>query len=229
MLLLWALACGPADGGDRADTDTADTAGTDTADTADTGPCPGGMVHVSDFCIDAFEATVDGDLGDADQIDAWPGTTTTAVARSEQGVLPTVPLSWYQARGACLNAGKHLCTVTEWQAACGEGALPWGDAPPPEEVCAVPAPDGSTAWDALQPTGSLPDCRSPAGVYDQIGNAWEWADPGTLGPDTLPTTAKMGGAYYSGQGNASCAVGPFTDHVPSFAGTIAARCCVAAR
>lgn len=219
QLLLLAACAAPDDTGGGVSAD----------DTGWDGPCPPGTVQVEGFCIDAWEATVTGDLGPDDQLPEWPGTATTAVASSAAGVVPTAPTSWYQARGACLNAGKHLCTVEEWTAACGVAAFPWGDAPMPEEVCAVPAPDGTTAWTELQPTGSLPDCRSPAGVYDQIGNAWEWADPGTLDDAGVPETAKMGGAYYAGQGNAGCLLAPVTEHAPWFAGTIAARCCVEAR
>ncbi len=229
LALLLLLACA-ADDADTAAPDPVDTA--DTADTApDTwaGPCPPDMVQVGAFCIGAYEATLEGALGFTDDGLIWPSSTTTAVATSIAGVIPTVDLSWYQASGACSSAGRHLCTVTEWQAACGASSLPWGEEPAPETVCAIPAPDGTSEWDSLQPTGSLPDCRTPAGVFDQIGNAWEWADPETSGEDGLPLAAKMGGAYYAGQGNATCTVGPFLDHPPDFSGTIATRCCVDAR
>ncbi|MDP2310135.1 MAG: SUMF1/EgtB/PvdO family nonheme iron enzyme [Pseudomonadota bacterium] len=206
-----------------------DSAGDTGEETTWTGPCPPGAVQVDSFCIDAWEATLTGDTGEADQGDTWPETTTSAVAEPEEGVLPTVLLSWYQASAACSNAGKHLCTVLEWQTACGTGPLPWGEEPPAEEVCAIPAQDLTSEWTALQPTGSLPDCRSPEGVFDQIGNAWEWVDPEATGADGLPQAAKMGGAYYAGPGNGNCVVGPFLDHPPSFSGTIAARCCVEAR
>lgn len=214
------------------DTGTADDTGGDSAGPDDTGwegPCPPNTIQVADFCIDAYEPTITGDLGYADQLVEFPGTATTGVASSEAGVLPTEPTSWYQARGACLNAGKHLCTVDEWLTACGEGAFPWGDEPLPQAVCAVPAEDGAPYPDGLQPTGSLPDCRSPSGIFDQIGNAWEWADPGTFDDEGAPLTAKLGGAWYSGQGNTSCRVDYVTEHAPWFEGTIVGRCCVAAR
>ncbi len=223
MTLLLLLACAPTDGETGKPPD-------DTGDTGWTGPCPPEMAQVGDLCIDRYEATLtDDDLGYDDQIGVYPDTETLAVAMSEAGVIPTAPLSWYQARGACLNAGKHLCTVTEWQTACGEASFPWGEEPPAEENCAVPAPDGTTPWTELQPTGSLPECRTPEGVYDQIGNAWEWADPEVLDEAGVPTTAKMGGAFYAGQGNAGCHLEPYRDHAPWFSGTIAARCCLPAR
>jgi formylglycine-generating enzyme required for sulfatase activity len=222
LALLILLACAPPD------------EGVDTADPEDTGaawsgPCPPGTVLLGDFCIDAWEATVTGDAGPEDQGSTWPERASTASAVPLEGVVPTDLLSWYQASAACGNAGKHLCTVTEWQLACGAAVLPWGEQPPAEEVCALPAPDGTTPWIELQPTGSLPACRSPEGVYDQIGNAWEWADPETTDAEGLPHAAKMGGAFYAGAGNGNCVVGPFLDHPPAFSGTIAARCCVDAR
>lgn len=208
--------------------DNADTA--DTADTGWDGPCPPGMALVGDtLCIDVVEASVTGELGTADQGAAFPDGSTTAVAEPVVGVVPTINLTWYQAWAACDNAGKRLCSAEEWQTACADGTLyPWGDSPTPDEVCAVPAADGSGAWDELQPTASLPGCVGPAGVYDQMGNAWEWADGGRE-DDGTPIAAKLGGAYYAGGGNALCVAAPNTEHAPDFEGTIAARCCTDAR
>lgn len=211
------------------DTDAPDSGGETTQDTGWAGRCAPGGVAIDTFCIDVWETTVTGDAGPAEQADTWPDTPTTAVAEPIEGVVPTVLLSWYQASAACANAGKHLCTALEWQTACGATILPWGEEPPAEEVCAIPAPDQTTEWTELQPAGSLPDCRSPEGVYDQIGNAWEWVDPEATGGDGLPLAAKMGGAYYAGAGSGNCVVSPFTEHPPEFSGTIAARCCVDAR
>lgn len=223
--------CGPGADTGAADDASSDTSGT-SGDTGWEGRCPPGAVQVETFCIDTFEAKVEGDLGDLGNLDQgtdWPDGSTTAVATSVQGVEPDVNLSWYQAVAVCENAGKHLCTVAEWQAACGANLYPWGDAPPVDEVCAVPHEDGTTDWEWLVPTGSLPDCRSPAGVYDQLGNAWEWADPETTGDDGRPIAAKLGGAWYAGHGNALCPAAPVTEHPPDFEGTIAARCCRPAR
>ncbi len=231
-MLAWLLlhACAaPDDTGDPHADSGGDSGDSSEEDTGASGPCPPATVQVGDFCVDAWETTVTGERGPHDQGDTWPESATTALAEPIEGVVPSVGVSWYQAVAACANAGKHLCTVAEWQAACGESALPWGTEPPPDEVCALPAPDSTTEWTELQPTGSLPDCRSPAGVFDQIGNAWEWADPQASDDDGLPIAAKVGGAYYAGPGNGSCAVDPFLDHPPAFDGTISARCCVDAR
>lgn len=227
------VACKP-DEGSRwppyvGDQDSAGDTAADTGETGDTGwdgPCPPDMVQVSDvLCVDAVEATITGDLGNADQGAAWPDGSTTATAEAVVGVVPTIHVSWYQAVAACENAGKRLCTVDEWHAACSTGStFPWGEEPVPAEVCAVPTSAGDGAWDELQPTGSLPECVSPLGVFDQMGNAWEWADGG-VDDDGLPVSAKLGGAHYAGGGDALCLAAPNLDHTPGFDGTIAARCC----
>lgn len=195
------------------------------ADTAPESPCDAGMVQVDAFCIDAWEPTITGERGNVDQGAGFPDGSTTALSEALPGVVPTTNVSWYQSWAICDNAGKHLCTVLEWQQACGAAVFPWGDAPEAAEVCAV---EGA-AYTALQPTGSLPDCRGPTGIHDQIGNAWEWADPVTTLDDGTPLTAKLGGAWYAGAGNALCPVPPFSGHPPEFEGTIVGRCCAAAR
>ena len=140
-------------------------------------------------------------------------------------MLPSVNLTWYQAFAVCAQDGRHLCTVDEWQTACGEASYPWGESPEPVEVCAVPNADGSTSWEDTQRAGSLPGCVSPEGVYDQLGNAWEWADPKGTTAEGLPETAKLGGAWYAGAGDARCGLPAHDEHPPSFDGTIGFRCC----
>jgi formylglycine-generating enzyme required for sulfatase activity len=198
--------------------------------------CPGDMVPVPNeaepaFCVDFAETTVTGLLGNADQGAAWPDGSTTATAAAVLGLVPSTGISWYQAWAICRNSGKHLCTVDEWRDACdgtiGEGGstYPWGEEPDPAEVCAAPAADGTTAWTELQHAGGEAGCVSGAGVYDQVGNAWEWADPEQASSDGTPVTAKVGGAWYTGRDHVACGDEPETGHPPDFDGTIAVRCC----
>lgn len=201
------------------------------------GPCPCDMVAVgpSDaplYCIDAYEDQVVPDgLGNADQGAGFPDGSTLSPARSVAGMLPTVNVTFYQAVAACEVAGKHLCTPAEWTDACdgtpGEGGtvFPWGDEPLPDEVCAAAHADGTTDIPGLAETGAYPACRTPSGVYDLAGNAWEWVDPQETGEDGLPVTGKVGGAWYAGGGSTHCGDAPNTEHPPSFEGTIGVRCC----
>lgn len=162
--------------------------------------CPAGMSAVppapsgrGGFCIDSYEVVVEGPLGDADQ--TRPGATPPrATARSEPGVIPSTGASFGQAVHICENTPvvddngrvvgrKHLATTAEWEDA-GDGVpgpggatYPWGETWE-DDRCVTLGPGGEQRFDALQPTGSMPGCVSPFGVYDQVGNAWEWVDAG---------------------------------------------------
>lgn len=211
----------------RVDDSAGDSPGDSASDSGDSAnpDCPAGSVVVADFCIDAFETTVTGDPGNSDQGAAFPDGSTTATSEATSGVLATEYMSWYQAYAICAESGRHLCTVDEWQTACGASAYPWGDTPDAVDVCAVANPDGTTGWTAPQPTGSLAGCASPEGVFDQIGNLWEWADPGATNADGTPETAKLGGAWYAGGGDGLCGLPAHDEHPPTFDGTIGFRCC----
>ncbi|HYQ18452.1 MAG TPA: SUMF1/EgtB/PvdO family nonheme iron enzyme [Polyangiaceae bacterium] len=126
-----------------------------------------------------------------------------AQARARPGVAPNGYMSGVMARRVCENAGKRLCTASEWVTACKgqSGAkFPYG-AQYRDGVCNVfreshPAvilygdasknhldPRLNLTEDAAGPllrkTGASAGCRSEWGqdaVYDMVGNLDEWVD-----------------------------------------------------
>jgi hypothetical protein len=163
------------------------------------------------FCIDRFEAGVDdGALGNphqgSDDVDTTTDGSTLARATVALGARPAVSLTWYQAVAACANAGKRLCTLVEWQAACrGPQAwvYPYGDAIL-DDAC-----QGFFAYPVARPevTGSLATCVSPIGTYDMSGNVEEWvaaSTPRTPGTTLLNDRMVRGGSYKSNSNALAC-------------------------
>lgn len=112
---------------------------------------------------------------------------------NQPGVRPEVMVSWYEARRACENQHKRLCTQSEWTFAC-EGPemnpYPTGLRRDPE-ACRIDhqtirpnrprlsnpmttADESARLYEAV-PSGSMPRCVSWAGVHDMTGNVDEWA------------------------------------------------------
>jgi hypothetical protein len=90
------------------------------------GPCPGGMVRVTnrdaglDFCVDRYEASTV-ELSDAGERPHSPfagvgGLTVRAV--SIAGVPPQGYISQVEAAAACALAGKRLCSAVEFAQFC---------------------------------------------------------------------------------------------------------------
>ncbi len=123
-------------------------------------PCPPDMLHIAeaDVCIDRFEAS------------QGPG----GAAVSARNRAPWINVSWYEARDACVAAGKRLCQDTEWLTACrgpSDQAYPYGDV----YVASACNGNGTSAVD----TGSFPACEGAyQGLFDLSGNAWEWTAGG---------------------------------------------------
>ena len=133
------------------------------------GTCPDGMVYIpdGDFCIDRFE---------------YP---------DRKGEIPKDYVNASEAVDLCRKVGKRLPTESEFEAACaGSLKLPFGYGEKYKKgVCNIP---GGVAHAKVLPAGSLESCANDYGVFDMIGNMWEWVESGSKGRQVL-----KGGSYMS--------------------------------
>jgi hypothetical protein len=166
------------------------------------GGCPPGMLLVATFCIDRYEAS----LVRASDLSSWspflnPGAVPV-VAVSVEGAVPQGYIDGVQAGAACANAGKRLCTDTEWLRAC-QGptgtVYPYGDTKmlgvcndhrdlhPAYEYFGTTDPSVFSMIDnacidqlpeTVDPAGARMGCVTAEGAFDMMGNVHEWtADP----------------------------------------------------
>lgn len=156
-----------------------------------------------DFYIDAYEAS----RANATELTAGTGTS---LACNYRNTVPWTNVTYADARNACLDAGKRLCTRAEWQTACGT-YFPYGEQYAPG-TCHV-------ATDDLEPdiTGRSAGCKTSSGIYDLSGNVAEWVEGGYL----------MGGTYMSNGPDGACSsakqVHDYLSFVPDI--SVGFRCC----
>jgi formylglycine-generating enzyme required for sulfatase activity len=91
-----------------------------------------------------------------------PGVYAVSIA----GVPPSACISWFQANEACGLSGKRLVRNDEWQRAAA------GTPDPGTDNGSTDCNVGNTF--AASNTGSRSSCKSAWGVFDMVGNAWEW-------------------------------------------------------
>jgi eukaryotic-like serine/threonine-protein kinase len=125
-------------------------------------------IQLPGFWIDQYQVTnaqyeqYMQETGAAEPV-VWPGEPNHPV----RGV------TWDQAGAYCAWLDKRLPNETEWEAA-GRGSLtgpqlyPWGT-DPTAGGSASSLPDQDT-----YPVGTLSFNQSPFGVFDLVGNVWEW-------------------------------------------------------
>ncbi len=169
------------------------------------GPCLEGQVLVDDFCIDRYEAYVV-ELGpDGSERPHSPYETISELrvrAKVAADVVPQAYVSQVQARAACANAGKRLCKPDEFVRACRGSRkadfYPYGGTRRRAGLCnegkgsfvalafgsdfsrltyeQFNDPKLDQIPNGLARTGAYPQCASPDGVFDLVGNLDEWVD-----------------------------------------------------
>lgn len=131
--------------------------------------CPTGMIAVftadGSFCIDIYENSVGASCPIATPAVALDSKTnidtSTCNAESVADKTPWTSVTFLQAKELCIKRGARLPSTAEWlEAAIGT--------PDSLDVCNL---DGS-----LLPTGRGSECISSRGIYDAVGNVWEWVD-----------------------------------------------------
>ncbi len=169
------------------------------------GGCTAGMARVDTFCIDRWEAALVA-VGASGELAAWSPYAAPGSARvravSGPGLVPQGYITQRQAAAACVEAGKRLCSDTEWLRACRGSAgstFPYGNTREAnrcndDRTChpAIQYFETTANWiwselghpclnqlpAGLASTGAYDACQSADGMYDMMGNLHEWtADP----------------------------------------------------
>jgi formylglycine-generating enzyme required for sulfatase activity len=122
---------------------------------------------------------------------------TRCVPVSVRGAFPWRNISQNQAMQACAKAGKRLPTNEEWFfAAMGT--------PDPPSLWSSSDCNVNKNRDAFDPapTGSGEKCISSLGVYDMVGNVWEWTgeniEEGKIGGVGAPDSGFVTGSNMKG-------------------------------
>ncbi|MBW4479054.1 MAG: SUMF1/EgtB/PvdO family nonheme iron enzyme [Tolypothrix brevis GSE-NOS-MK-07-07A] len=96
---------------------------------------------------------------------------------------PVCGVSWYEAEAYCQFVGKRLPTEAEWEKAVSWDAdmncrriYPWGDKEPTPQHCNcvdLTSPQKNRFINTT-PVDAYPEGQSAYGLYDALGNVWEW-------------------------------------------------------
>ncbi len=118
--------------------------------------------------------------------------TSDGGACSVQGVLPITGVTFPQARELCEKSGFDLCSLDDWFLGCSGDVNyrhPYGHTEQ-NGICN----DFLSGYEELLPTMQMSACVSPDGLYDMVGNLWEWVI--SYDPDSGEMIKEyMGGSY----------------------------------
>lgn len=133
-------------------------------------------IYLNAFYMDKYEVTVGEYAKYLTVTDMEEPPDWDTMNQPQHQRRPVVNVSWEDAVNYCKWAGKRLPTEAEWEKAArgaNGGIYPWGNEAPTR----LHANYGRSDWNehmALSPVGSFEAGKSPYGIYDLAGNAWEW-------------------------------------------------------
>lgn len=123
---------------------------------------------------------------------------------------PVVMVSWEDAQTYCRWARKRLPTEAEWERAARprQQRYPWGNQFDPDKANVGGIRGG------LMPVGSYDNGKSLEGIYDMIGNVWEWtADWYKPYPGNVLEEKGFGEKYKVLRGNSWATVGHYPPEI----------------
>ncbi len=136
---------------------------------------------------------------------------------NEADATPKDMVSQEEAAQLCQNAGKHLCSISEWQAACrgkDNQKYSYGNSYR-QNKC-------NTNTKAVKRSGRKDQCRSWFGMYDMNGNLWEWTS--TTSPQHPDKFLVAGGAWNTNSGS-QCTESKFSFYPQNQYPSVGFRCC----
>jgi hypothetical protein len=164
--------------------------------------CPPEMERIGRYCIDKWEAHLVSTGPNGEEVvhprNIPPDPSVAYEARSTPDAWPQGHINRGQSERACQAAGKRLCAWIEWRRAC-QGPKWWrwpygnelkqgkcnsgknhlirklfGDDPKKWKQEDFNDPRMNEMDGFLAKTGAHPECVSPDGLYDMVGNLHEW-------------------------------------------------------
>lgn len=146
------------------------------SDKGDDDEAPVHRVYVDTFYLDKFEVTNGRFAKFVDAVQSEPpwgfSDKDTPVTHADR---PVRWVSWMDAMGYCLWAGKRLPTEAEWEKAARgtDGRIyPWGNEPPTPAHAVFGLKEGG--GDNVSPVGNRDKGKSAYGAHDLAGNLYEW-------------------------------------------------------
>lgn len=167
---------------------------------------PAHKVSIAPFFIDVTEVTCENYLKFLTAtLRHNPSNWTMETCGPAATKQPVTGVDWNDAKAYADWANKRLPTEEEWEFAA-RGVLsttyPWGN-----EWRSSVANAGDASARRLMDVGSYPSGKTPSGVMDLIGNAWEWTSsdvvvyPGGSLSSPIPPDVKVvrGGSWQAGK------------------------------